>query len=263
MSGDFRYGMACCFVMLLSGALHGQSCADYFQAALEQSAELTHAAEFRVRMGTVVRGRLRGEQLFGAGSIAHGEKGDTLEATANFHWVRHLAPAGQYPAAAQRIRREKVRLSFAREGRRVVIRITGGSKPVLLEPRCNGGLVYAEDRGPGGIATWVFHFPFVNICCATTGAEQHAVVTQHNDMRQTGAYMAETVLTPQTVKRSSALGSFGLLRTFNVVGQVYAQPLYVPGVKLKDGTYHNLLYVATATNTTHSMPMTHSSPTRC
>ena len=61
-----------CAVALLVGTVHAQSCEDYFESALRLSAELEHPAEFRVRMGTVVDGKLRGEQLFGAGGIARG-----------------------------------------------------------------------------------------------------------------------------------------------------------------------------------------------
>jgi hypothetical protein len=60
--------------------------------------------------------------------------------------------------------------------------------------------------------------------------------------------LQETNLTPEGLKRRLLPNRFSLLATFDVDGQIYAQPLYVPEVKIADGTYHNLLYVATATN---------------
>src|SRR4051794_14040368 len=41
--------------------------------------------------------------------------------------------------------------------------------------------------------------------------------------------------------------TFGKLKTFNVDGQVYAQPLYVPKLTINGGV-HNVLYVATMHN---------------
>ncbi len=66
------------------------------------------------------------------------------------------------------------------------------------------------------------------------------VTTFHDDPARTGADLAETTLTPTDVKA----GSFGLLRTLPVDGQVYAQPLYLRGVTV-DGAVHNVVYVAT------------------
>jgi hypothetical protein len=84
----------------------------------------------------------------------------------------------------------------------------------------------------------VFHFPFVELpICPKPGqcGTPNAVLTQHNAIRRTGAYLSETLLTPQTLEAGSGVKrTFGLLGTFDVDGQVYAQPLYVPGVKLAD-----------------------------
>lgn len=66
-------------------------------------------------------------------------------------------------------------------------------------------------------------------------------------MGRTGAYLSETRLTPAAVQ-SKGLTRFSLFTTWDVDGQVYAQPLYVPGVKMPDGTRRNILYVATTTN---------------
>ena len=66
------------------------------------------------------------------------------------------------------------------------------------------------------------------------------VTTFHNDTARTGADLAETTLTPADVKA----GTFGLLRSLPVDGQVYAQPLYLKGLTVAGAT-HNVVFVAT------------------
>src|SRR4051794_1105236 len=70
-----------------------------------------------------------------------------------------------------------------------------------------------------------------------------AVLTHHNDSARSGVNDRERDLTPLTVA-----GGFGRLIDFEVDGQIYAQPLYVPHVLLPDGTTRNVLYVATMRN---------------
>jgi hypothetical protein len=67
------------------------------------------------------------------------------------------------------------------------------------------------------------------------------VLTYHNDNSRTGQNLAETSLTPANVKS----GTFGKLISYPVDGLVYAQPLYVPAVKIPRKGLHNVLYVAT------------------
>lgn len=75
-------------------------------------------------------------------------------------------------------------------------------------------------------------------------ADCRNVVTQHNDIRRTGAYLHETVLTPATVGGPD----FGRLYERNVNGSPFAQVLYVRNVaNTKTGT-KNLFFVATSTN---------------
>src|SRR5260370_16990568 len=68
-----------------------------------------------------------------------------------------------------------------------------------------------------------------------------SVLTYHNDLGRTGQNLTETALTPDNVYA----GSFGKLFAYPVVGQVYAQPLYMPGVTLPDGTSHDIVYLPT------------------
>jgi hypothetical protein len=69
------------------------------------------------------------------------------------------------------------------------------------------------------------------------------VVTYRNDISRSGAYLAETQLTPANVNTHT----FGKLYERAVQGDVYAQPLYVRGVATAQGT-KNLFFVATSTN---------------
>ena len=73
------------------------------------------------------------------------------------------------------------------------------------------------------------------------------VYTQHNDNARTGANLRETTLTPSNVNPRQ----FGLLFRHVVDGQVFAQPLYVPGLGMAGGR-HNVVIVATAANTLYA-----------
>jgi Abnormal spindle-like microcephaly-assoc'd, ASPM-SPD-2-Hydin len=89
------------------------------------------------------------------------------------------------------------------------------------------------------------------------------VLTQHNDNARTGQYLTETTLTPQNVKSSS----FGKVFSFAVDGQIYAQPLYVPNVKIPSKGNHNVVYVVTENDSVYAFdadlksttPLWHSS----
>jgi hypothetical protein len=67
-----------------------------------------------------------------------------------------------------------------------------------------------------------------------------SVLTASYDMMRTGQNRQETILTTTNVNKDH----FGLLSSFQVVGSVQAQPLYVPNVTIQ-GTLHNVVYVAT------------------
>jgi len=68
-----------------------------------------------------------------------------------------------------------------------------------------------------------------------------AVLTHHNDVARTGVNSGERVLT------RASLGTLHRSGGFKVDGQVYAQPLFVPGVVI-NGTPRNVLYIATMRN---------------
>ena len=82
---------------------------------------------------------------------------------------------------------------------------------------------------------------------ASTAGAQVNVLTANYDNARTNSNLNETILNHANVNS----GQFGKLFTLSVDGQVYAQPLYVGGVKLAGGT-HNVVYVATMHNTVYA-----------
>ena len=73
-----------------------------------------------------------------------------------------------------------------------------------------------------------------------TGA-QVSILMHHYDIARTGANLNESILTPANVNSNQ----FGKLLSFPVDGQMYAQPLYVPGVSISGKGTHNVVFVAT------------------
>jgi hypothetical protein len=67
------------------------------------------------------------------------------------------------------------------------------------------------------------------------------VTTWRYDTTHAGQNTQELALTPSNVNPAS----FGKLFSLSVDGYVYAQPLYVNGLTMKDGLVHNVLFVAT------------------
>jgi hypothetical protein len=85
--------------------------------------------------------------------------------------------------------------------------------------------------------------PLAHILAAQNSS---GVLTNLNNNARTGEYF-ETRLNPATVN-TGALETFGKLHTWEVNGQIYAQPLYVRGLTLPDGKSHNVVYAATQKN---------------
>jgi hypothetical protein len=74
-----------------------------------------------------------------------------------------------------------------------------------------------------------------------------SVLTYHNDVSRTGANLNETTLTPTNVN----VTQFGKKFSFAVDGQIYAQPLYMPGLTI-NGVLRNVVFVATEGDTVYA-----------
>lgn len=74
-----------------------------------------------------------------------------------------------------------------------------------------------------------------------------AIVTAQFNNARTAANQTEKSLNTSNVN----VGAFGKLFTFRVDGNVYAQPLYVPGLTI-NGAMRNVLYVATMQNSIYA-----------
>jgi hypothetical protein len=74
------------------------------------------------------------------------------------------------------------------------------------------------------------------------------VLTWRYDLTHAGQNTGETALTPANVNTNT----FGKLFSLPVDSTVYAQPLYVPGLKMSDGQFHNVLFVATENDSVYA-----------
>ncbi len=92
---------------------------------------------------------------------------------------------------------------------------------------CGGGSAAAPAQGSNQIGPPATFTPTV-------------VATYHNNNARTGANLTETWLTPSNV----SVGTFGKRAAITVQGDVFAQPLYVPGVTAGQAS-HNLIVAAT------------------
>ncbi len=67
------------------------------------------------------------------------------------------------------------------------------------------------------------------------------MTTSQYDNARTGANVRESILSPKNVNERR----FGKVASLPVDGDVYAQPLYLPGVDIPDKGLHNVLFIAT------------------
>src|ERR1700751_1060272 len=79
------------------------------------------------------------------------------------------------------------------------------------------------------------------LSCARAATAQTNVVTQRYDISRSGANTNETILTTSNVNATP----FGKLFSQTVDGQIYAQPLYLPGISIPSKGSHNVIFVAT------------------
>jgi hypothetical protein len=74
---------------------------------------------------------------------------------------------------------------------------------------------------------------------------QVSVWTYHYNNHRDGANLSETILNPTNVNSAT----FGKLFSYTLDGHVYAQPLYAPNTAITGQGTHNVLFVATESNT--------------
>jgi hypothetical protein len=104
----------------------------------------------------------------------------------------------------------------------------------------DGGTVTGSDSGSDG---------------STGGGTTTSVLTYHNDNGRTGQYPKETVLTPSNVNATN----FGKKFAQPVDSYVYAQPLFVPGLKV-GGLTHDVVFVVTENDSVYAFDANASGP---
>jgi hypothetical protein len=94
------------------------------------------------------------------------------------------------------------------------------------------------------------------LCCGAALAQSGnpAITTGQYNSSRTGANTSELILSPSNVN----VNQFGKLFSWAVDGDVYAQPLYVPGVTI-NGVTTNVVYVATMHNNVYAFDAEHPS----
>jgi hypothetical protein len=88
---------------------------------------------------------------------------------------------------------------------------------------------------------------------------QTSVLTYHNDVQRTGQNLSETILTPANVNS----GSFGKVFSFATAGNTYAQPLYMPGVSISGKGTHNVVFIATESDSVSAFDADGKTTTPC
>ena len=80
------------------------------------------------------------------------------------------------------------------------------------------------------------------------GALAQNVVTEHYDNARTGLNPNESILNTSNVNT----GSFGKVFSQSVDGQIYAQPLYMTGITISGKGTHNVIFVATESDSVYA-----------
>src|SRR5215467_5955171 len=88
------------------------------------------------------------------------------------------------------------------------------------------------------------------------GQSKLGVYTQQYNNARTGSNTVEKFLTPKNVNSTQ----FGKLFSFTVVGQIYAQPLWVQGVTIPGQGVHAVVYVATELDSVYAFDANTGAP---
>ena len=88
----------------------------------------------------------------------------------------------------------------------------------------------------------------VVIACTYSIHAQNYFLTQRGNNQRTGSYLNEKILTTSNV----TVNGFGKLYSYPVDGQVYAQPLYVPGLDISGKGKRNVLFITTEHNSVYA-----------
>jgi hypothetical protein len=98
------------------------------------------------------------------------------------------------------------------------------------------------------ITKWLTALGLLILGFGPTAQAQQAVLQRGYDAGVTGANLAETTLNTSNL----GLNTFGLVFTLPVDDAIFAQPLYVPNVAIPGQGTHNVLYVATMSDTLYA-----------
>jgi hypothetical protein len=101
-------------------------------------------------------------------------------------------------------------------------------------------------------------FQLIVLIASSASAFGQDVTTWHYDNARTGVQPNETILTPSNVASST----FGKVFSLPVIGDVYAQPLYLSQYLMSDGVLHNVLLVATAEDYVYAFDADGKNPTQ-
>jgi len=98
------------------------------------------------------------------------------------------------------------------------------------------------------IVLFVLYLPTLGVFHVGAASESVSVLTNRYDINRSGANLNETILNTSNVN----VQQFGKLFTRQVVGDIYAQPLYYPTLSIPNKGTHNVVFVATSDNNVYA-----------
>jgi hypothetical protein len=92
-------------------------------------------------------------------------------------------------------------------------------------------------------------FAILGSVCLAPAADQMQVTTSQYGNARTGANLREVTLNPRNVNARQ----FGRLFSVKVDGDIYAQPLYLPGLQIPGKGKHDVIFVATESDSVYAL----------